>query len=101
MAPESEVERKMREIQERIGRLEDSQQELKRSLEDIDRESKRMTDRIARAPGGDSDAEAERTRLQNTRHDYRRDYERNRRQLDELRAEAADLQRQIEQLRGS
>lgn len=99
MAAESEVERKMREIQERIGRLESSQRELERSLEDIDAESRRMTDRINAAADGDPEAEAERHRLDTTWSTQRRDYERNSRELDELRAEAADLQRQIDELR--
>lgn len=99
MAAESEVERKMREIQERIGRLENSQRELERSLEDMDAERRRMGDRIHDAGDGDPEAEAERDRLSTNWSNQRRDYERNSRELDELRAEAADLQLRIDELR--
>ena len=99
MAADNDIERKMREIQERIGRLESSQRELERSLEDIDHRRRRMSDRIERAGGNDREAEAERSRLLATRDENRRDHESNDQRLEQLRSEAAALQQRIDELR--
>lgn len=96
---ESGIERKMREIQARIGQLESAQRQLERALDEIDHEGRRVADRIERAGGHDRSAEAERDRIAASRATHRRDFESNSRALEELREEATDLQQRIDALR--
>ena len=99
MASGDEIERRMRVLRERIGRMEGTQRELERSLEELDHEGRRVADRLERAGGGDRAAEHERRRLQASRETNRREHASNARQLDALRAEADDLRQRIERLR--
>ena len=93
------IQDKIRSLQARISSLEGTQRELERALEEIDHQGRRVADRIERAGGNDREAEAEQRQLADRRKANQRDHLGNSRELDRLRAEAAELQRRIDELR--